>query len=86
MGFEPTTFCLGSPLEAMETFMADRKATKGLTVSGEKWLRVSLRPFVTWLPVPLASTTRDHVVRFLAPYEDRPFRRHAFSTAPSVHE
>ena len=37
MGFEPTTSCLGSWFQA-RLFVNTRKATKGLTPSGEKWL------------------------------------------------
>jgi len=65
----------------LHTFIACKKATKGLTASGEKWLRVTLGPFLTWLPVPLQATTKAHVVAFLAPYQDRPWRRHGFYRA-----
>jgi integrase/recombinase XerC len=65
----------------METFITFKKATKGLTASGEKWLRVSLGPFLTWLPVPVEATTKSHIIAFLGQYQDRPWRRHSFYRA-----
>ena len=45
-------------------FIQDKKNTKGLTVSGEEWLRDTVRRFLRWLPVPLPQANREHVVRF----------------------
>jgi len=65
----------------LETFIAFKKATKGLTVSGEKWLRVTLGPFLKWLPLSLSEATKQHIIQFLAKYEDKPWRRHSFYRA-----
>ncbi|MFB3119731.1 MAG: tyrosine-type recombinase/integrase [Stenotrophomonas maltophilia] len=65
----------------LETFIAFKKATKGLTVSGEKWLRVTLGPFLEWLPLSLSEATKQHIIQFLAKYEDKPWRRHSFYRA-----
>ena len=65
----------------LETFIAFEKATKGLTVSGEKWLRVTLGPFLQWLPASLANAGKQHIIQFLAQYEGKPWRRHSFYRA-----
>jgi site-specific recombinase XerD len=65
----------------LEHFIGDKKATKGLTVSGEKWLRVTLGPFLKWLPVPLDSVNRAHIVSFLGQYQGKPWRKHSFYRA-----
>ncbi len=86
MGFEPTTLCLGSPplrgaKDALEAFIADRKGTKGLTANGEFWLRETLTRFLDCLPIPLDQVRRIHIVQFLARYEGKPWRKHAFYRA-----
>ena len=83
-------FLLGKPLAQpefvsnqliLETFIAFKKATKGLTISGEKWLRVTLGPFLQWLSTPLPDATKQHIIQFLAQYEGKPWRRHSFYRA-----
>jgi hypothetical protein len=37
----------------LEYFINDKKNTKGLTISGEEWLRDTVGGFLRWLPVPL---------------------------------
>ena len=49
----------------LECFIKDKKNTKGLTTSGEDWLRDTLERFSRWLPVPLPQAKREHIVRFL---------------------
>ncbi len=65
----------------LETFIAYKKATKGLTTSGEKWLRVTLGPFLEWLPTTLADADKQHIIQFLSLYEGKPWRRHSFYRA-----
>ena len=64
--------------QILEDFIADRKATKGLTARGEEWLRKTLTRYLRWLPVTLEEVTRDHIVAFLSSYEDKPWRKHSF--------
>ncbi len=43
----------------LECFIKDKKNTKGLTTSGEEWLRDTVGRFLRWLPVPLPQANRD---------------------------
>ena len=65
----------------LECFIKDKKNTKGLTTSGEEWLRDTVGRFLRWLPVPLPQANRDHIVRFLGLYDTKPWRKHAFYRA-----
>ena len=65
----------------LESFIKDKKNTKGLTPSGEEWLRDTVGRFLRWLPVPLPQANREHVVRFLGFYNTKPWRKHAFYRA-----
>ena len=67
--------------EVLEAFIGYRKATKGLTESGEKWLRNTLNTFMNCLTLPLEEIQQEHLIDFLAVYEDRPWRRHSFYRA-----
>ena len=58
-----TDFRLASE-NVLECFINDKKNTKGLTPSGEEWLRDTVGRFLRWLPVPLPQATSEHVVRF----------------------
>ena len=88
-GFEPATRCLeGAAADVivttsklLETFIADRKGTKGLTPQGERWLRQTLGTFLTWLPVGLAETRRDHLVSYLAQWQSKPWPKHSMFSA-----
>ena len=80
MGFEPTTSCLGSWFQA-RLFVNTRKATKGLTPSGEKWLIEALHTFSKAIPNPVNEVTKEHVVNFMANYQDKPWRRHGLYRA-----
>ena len=61
----------------LESFIKDKRNTKGLTPSGEEWLRDTVGRFLRWLPVPLPQSKREHVVRFLGLYDTKPWRKHA---------
>ncbi len=65
----------------LDSFVHDKKATKGLTRSGEYWLRENLGRFLTWLPVPIEAVRREHIVDFLAIYDGKPWRKHSFYRA-----
>jgi len=65
----------------LECFIKDKKNTKGLTISGEEWLRDTVGRFLRWLPVPLSEANREHVVSFLGFYNTKPWRKHAFYRA-----
>ena len=65
----------------LESFIGDKKNTKGLTPSGEEWLRDTVGRFLKWLPVPLRQAHREHIVRFLGLYDTKPWRKHAFYRA-----
>ena len=65
----------------LECFIKDKKNTKGLTISGEEWLRDTVGRFLRWLPVPIPQTNREHIVRFLGLYDAKPWRKHAFYRA-----
>ena len=80
MGFEPTTSCLGSWFQA-RLFVNTRKATKGLTPSGEKWLIEALHTFSKAIPNPVNEVTKEHVINFMANYQDKPWRRHGLYRA-----
>ena len=49
----------------LERFINDKRNTKGLTISGEEWLRDTEGRFLRWLPAPLPQANREHIVRFL---------------------
>ena len=70
-----------APENVLESFIKDKKNTKGLTPSGEEWLRDTVGRFLRWLPVPLPQANREHVVRFLGFYDTKPWRKHAFYRA-----
>ena len=65
----------------LECFIKGKKNTKGLTISGEEWLRDTVGRFLRWLPVPLSEANREHVVSFLGFYNTKPWRKHAFYRA-----
>ena len=65
----------------LEQFIGYKKATKGLTASSEKWLRVTLGPFLAWLPDSLESGTKHQIIQFLGQYEGKPWRKHGFYRA-----
>ena len=50
----------------LDSFVNDKKATKGLTTSGEYWLRENLSRFLTWLTLPIEDVRREQIVEFLA--------------------
>ena len=64
--------------QLLEAFIKDRKSTKGLTASGEEWLRETLTRFVDWVTIPLTNVTRDQIIQFLAIYDAKPWRKHSF--------
>ena len=72
-------FLLGKP--SVDTFINFRKATKGLTVSGEKWLREALYRFLKSVTIPVNTVTKEHIIGLLAEYEDKPWRRHGLYRA-----
>ncbi len=89
-GIRTPDFLLGKPQASpgfvanqlvLETFIAYKKATKWLTTSGEKWLRVTLGLFLEWLPTTLADADKQHIIQFLSLYEGKPWRRHSFYRA-----
>ena len=88
-GFEPATRCLEGANHAqfsavdkqLESFIADRKGTRGLTPQGERWVRQTLGRFLTWLPVSLVETRRDHLVTYLAQWESKPWQKHSMFRA-----
>ena len=47
-------------------FVNTRKATKGLTPSGEKWLIEALHTFSKAIPNPVNGVTKEHVINFMA--------------------
>jgi hypothetical protein len=67
MGFEPTTSCLGSKPQA-QLFVNTRKATKGLTPSGEKWLIEALLTFSKVIQNPVDEVIKEHVINFYSSY------------------
>ena len=62
-------------------FVNTRKATKGLTPSGEKWLIEALLTFSKAIPNPVDEVTKEHVINFMANYQDKPWRRHGLYRA-----
>ena len=68
-------------LHLLNSLIEDRKATRGLTAGGERWLRETLSKFLTWLPVPTTQVTRTHIVSFLGQYEAKPWRKHSMYRA-----
>ena len=68
-------------LDLLNTFIADRKGTKGLTAQGERWVRQTLGRFLAWLPVPISETRRDHLVTYLARWESKPWQKHSMFRA-----
>ncbi len=91
-GIEPATSCsqsrrapaaLHPAYYYVNAFIDYRKATKGLTESGEKWLRDVLNTFIKCLTpeISFINIQRDDLVKFLARYEDKPWRRHSFYRA-----
>ena len=68
-------------LEPLDAFIVNRKATKGLTVKGETWLRETLGKFLLWLPVPITEVNIDTIISFLSQYEDKPWRKRSFYLA-----
>ena len=57
-------------------FVNTRKATKGLTPSGEKWLIEALHTFSKAIPNPVNEVTKEHVINFMAKYQDKPWSKH----------
>jgi len=78
-GIRTPDLLLGKP--AVDTFVNIRKATKGLTKQGEKWLRYTLGKFVECVPLPVNQVTNGHIITSLAQYEDKPWRRHSLYRA-----
>jgi len=62
-------------------FVNTRKATKGLTPSGEKWLIEALHTFSTAIPNPINEVTKEHLINFMANYQGKPWRRHGLYRA-----
>ncbi len=62
-------------------FLSYKKATKGLTASGEAWFRWTLFFFLERLQVPIGDVSRDTIVEFLGQYAHMPWRRHGFYRA-----
>ena len=65
----------------LDSFVNDKKATKGLTTSGEYWLRENLSRFLTWLTLPIEDVRREQIVEFLAMYDGKPWRKHSLYRA-----
>ena len=65
----------------LDSFVNDKKATKGLTTSGEYWLRENLSRFLTWLTLPIEDVRREQIVEFLAMYDGKPWRKHSLYSA-----
>jgi site-specific recombinase XerD len=68
-------------LSLLDTFVAEKKATKGLTVNGEEWLKETLLRYIRWLPVSIDEVTKDNIIPFLAIYNGKPWRKHSFYRA-----
>ena len=49
-------------------FVNTRKATKGLTPSGEKWLIEALLTFSEAIPNPVDEVIKEHVINFYSSY------------------
>ena len=64
-------------LETLESFIADRKATKGLTVKGERWIRQTVGNFLRHLSVSLDSVDREHLVNYLGQWQEQPWQKHS---------
>ena len=62
-------------------FVNTRKATKGLTPSGEKWLIEALHIFSKAIPTPVNEVTKEHLINFMANYQGKPWRRHGLYRA-----
>ena len=65
----------------LDSFVNDKKATKGLTTSGEYWLRENLSRFLTWLTLSIEDVRREQIVEFLAMYDGKPWRKHSLYRA-----
>ncbi|MDA0734144.1 MAG: hypothetical protein O2860_06140, partial [Chloroflexi bacterium] len=78
-GIRTHDFLLGKP--TVDTFVNTRKATKGLTKQGEKWLRYTLGKFVECVTLPVNQITKEHIIMSLSVYEDKPWRRHSLYRA-----
>ncbi len=76
----PTTF-RSYLVNTLEDFIANKKATKGLTSRGEEWLRETLSKFLQWLSIPLKEVSTTIIVEFLSQYVDKPWRKHSFYRA-----
>lgn len=70
---------LGKP--AVDTFIRFRKATKGLTASGESWLREGLYRFLKSVTTSVNRVSKEDIVGLLSEYEDKPWRRHGLYRA-----
>jgi len=86
VGIEPTTSCSQSlpnipNYSLVRQFIDYKKATKGLTLTGEYWLQNTLLPFIQWLDIPLSDVTTQHIAIFLGRYNNRPWRKHSFYRA-----
>ena len=65
----------------VETFVNTRKATKGLTAQGEKWLREALGKSFDHITTPADKVTKEHIISLLARYEGKPWRKHGLYRA-----
>jgi len=55
--YEPISVNGVNNLDLLQWFVDDRIATKGLTCSGERWLRETLTKFLSWLQVSLSDVS-----------------------------
>ena len=60
-----------------QTYIGERKATKGLTAKGERWLRQTLLKFAAAYNLPLSAITTDHVAQYLARWNAKPWSKHS---------
>ena len=65
----------------LDDFIANRQGTRGLTPTGERWLRDTLGKFIMWLSVPLAPVNTGTVISFLSQYDNKPWRKHSMYRA-----
>ena len=65
----------------LDSFVNDKKATKGLTTSSEYWLRENLSRFLAWLTLPIEDVRREQIVEFLVRYDGKPWCKHSLYKA-----
>lgn len=72
------------PHHIYETFIAYKKASKGLTESSEDWFYWTIGFYLKRLQKPVKSVTTSDLITFLGRYEDKPNRRRNFYNAFST--